>query len=59
MTVKFHAAKKQGAFAWIACGTTFQGNSAHGGMTTVEDFKKLDPNQQCKKCAAKIKMLKL
>ena len=61
--VKFHAAKQNGAFAWVACGTektmAAKGNTMHGGCTTVAEFKKLPASQQCKKCAAKISQLKL
>ena len=61
--VKFHAATQKGAFAWVACGTekamNSKGGSMHGGCVTVAEFKSLPTDQQCKKCASKIALLKL
>jgi hypothetical protein len=57
--VKQHAGKIGPNGTWIACGTLKGMKDAHGGVTTVADFKKLPVEQQCQKCAARIKLLKL
>lgn len=61
MTIlKFHAGTNKNNLVWIACGTfKANKNGAHGGVTTVDHFKTLPSEQQCKKCAAKIALLKL